>query len=118
MKKKDFKRLAFLGMATGALVAQSGVEAAENNCSCINLDHVVAKPSCKAHGGCAGLTADRACRAHRGCAGLTADRGCHGPGGCGGLTADRDPRKPIYQDDDANDPNIPEDTYEDDNKVK
>lgn len=88
MKKNHIKKLAFLGMATGALIAQSGIEAAESNNSSINLDYVLAKPSCKAHGG------------------------------CGGLTADRDHKSTMYQDDDEIvDPNIPEDTFEDVKKV-
>lgn len=60
MKKKDLKRLAFLGIASGVLVTQpTGMEAIESHIRSINLDYVLAKPSCKAHGGCAGLTAER-----------------------------------------------------------
>lgn len=89
MKKNDFKRFALMGVATGVLLTQSGVEAIENNNSPIDLDYVLAKPSCKAHGG------------------------------CGGLTANRDKTNTTYQDDtDIVDPNIPEDTFEDDKKVK
>lgn len=89
MKKNDFKRFALMGVATGVLLTQSGVEAIENNNAPIDLDYVLAKPSCKAHGG------------------------------CGGLTADSDRNNTTYQDDtEIVDPNIPEDTFEDDKKVK
>jgi hypothetical protein len=88
MKKTEIKRLAFLGMATGALMAQTGIGAVESGHSSINLEYVLAKPSCKAHGG------------------------------CGGLTADRDRNKTMYQDEDEiADPNIPEDTFEENKKV-
>ena len=60
MKKKEMTRLALFGIATGVLMAsQSGIEALENS-HAINMDYVLAKPSCKAHGGCGGtLTATR-----------------------------------------------------------
>lgn len=58
MKSKEMKRLALMGIAVGILAAnQQGFEAAEINS--IDLDYVLAKPSCKAHGGCGGLTAYR-----------------------------------------------------------
>lgn len=59
MKKIEMKQLALLGIAAGVLTGtQATVEATENENS-INLEHVIAKPKCKAHGGCGGLTASR-----------------------------------------------------------
>jgi hypothetical protein len=59
MKAKEWRRLALLGMAAGALAAgQSDLEAQLDE-NAIDLEHVLAKPSCKAHGGCGGLTASR-----------------------------------------------------------
>lgn len=59
MKKNEIRKLALLGMAAGVLMAnQPEIEAIENDKS-INMDYVLAKPSCKAHGGCGGLTASR-----------------------------------------------------------
>lgn len=59
MKKNEMKRLALLGITAGVLMAnQSGLEALENENS-IDLEHMIAKPKCKAHGGCGGLTASR-----------------------------------------------------------
>lgn len=52
MKRNEMRKLALLGMAAGLLaINQSGLEAAADENS-INLDYVIAKPSCKAHGGC------------------------------------------------------------------
>lgn len=49
------KKLAFLGLSAGVLLTnQSPLEA-----DAINLDYVIAKPSCSAHSGCGGLTAAR-----------------------------------------------------------
>lgn len=56
MKKNELKRLALLGMAAGALMANQPVQASENG---IDIEHMIAKPKCKAHGGCGGLTASR-----------------------------------------------------------
>jgi hypothetical protein len=59
MKKIEMKKLALLGIAAGVLTGtQATIQAAENENS-INLEHVIAKPKCKAHGGCGGLTASR-----------------------------------------------------------
>lgn len=59
MKKTKLKKLALLGLAAGVLFAtETGIQADENT-SHIDLDYVLAKPSCKAHGGCGGLTASR-----------------------------------------------------------
>lgn len=59
MKKNEWRRLALLGMAAGVFAAgQTGVEAAFDEPS-IDLEHALAKPKCKAHGGCGGLTASR-----------------------------------------------------------
>lgn len=58
MKKNELKKLALLGLSAGVLLGtQSGVQADESNP--IDLQYVLAKPSCKAHGGCGGLTASR-----------------------------------------------------------
>lgn len=58
MKKKELKKLALLGLSAGILLApEAGIQADESNP--INLEYVLAKPSCKAHGGCGGLTASR-----------------------------------------------------------
>src|SRR4051812_27805955 len=58
MKKNELKKLALLGLSAGVLLAtESGVQADDSNP--INLEYVLAKPSCKAHGGCGGLTALR-----------------------------------------------------------
>lgn len=57
MKNRKIKTFALLGLSAGVLMAQSGVEAEEVH-QPINLDYVLAKPKCKAHG-CGGLTAER-----------------------------------------------------------
>ncbi|HEV8051712.1 MAG TPA: hypothetical protein VGP47_04390 [Parachlamydiaceae bacterium] len=58
MKKIELKKMALLGLATGVLLTTgSGIQA--ENFNTIDLDYVLAKPSCKAHGGCGGLTASR-----------------------------------------------------------
>jgi hypothetical protein len=60
MKKEDLKKLALLGLAAGALFAtESAIHADGDDDYHIDLDYVLAKPSCKAHGGCGGLTASR-----------------------------------------------------------
>lgn len=58
MKNKELKKLALLGLAAGVLLSTSGIQAEEEEYH-IDLDYVLAKPSCKAHGGCGGLTASR-----------------------------------------------------------
>lgn len=58
MKNGKMKTIALLGLSAGVLMAnQPGLEAEELN-QPINLDYLLAKPKCKAHG-CGGLTADR-----------------------------------------------------------
>jgi hypothetical protein len=57
MKNGKMKTFALLGLSAGVLMAQAGLEAQEVH-QPINLDYVLAKPGCKAHG-CGGLTADR-----------------------------------------------------------
>lgn len=59
MKKTELKKLALLGLAAGVLLTTESKVQADENTSCIDLDYVLAKPSCKAHGGCGGLTASR-----------------------------------------------------------
>lgn len=61
MKKEDLKKLALLGLAAGVLLGSpSEIQASEADEDYhIDLDYVLAKPSCKAHGGCGGLTASR-----------------------------------------------------------
>lgn len=59
MNKDEMKKLALLGLAAGALMgtlSSPEVMADENT---IDLQYVLAKPKCKAHGGCGGLTASR-----------------------------------------------------------
>jgi hypothetical protein len=59
MKKKELCRLALLGMIAGSVAAgQPGLEATFDE-NVIDMEHVIAKPKCKAHGGCGGLTASR-----------------------------------------------------------
>ena len=59
MKNKKMKQLILLGISAGIFMAeQQGLEAVDSNGS-IDLNYVLAKPSCKAHGGCGGLTANR-----------------------------------------------------------
>lgn len=59
MNKKELCRLALLGMIAGSVAAgQTGLEAAYD-ASVIDMEHMIAKPKCKAHGGCGGLTASR-----------------------------------------------------------
>ncbi|MEI8365725.1 MAG: hypothetical protein WCF65_04820 [Parachlamydiaceae bacterium] len=54
MKSLQMKNLALFGVAAGLFsVGSSGVEATQES-NVINLDYVMAKPSCKAHGGCGG----------------------------------------------------------------
>lgn len=56
MKKNELRKLALLGLSAGVLLGTQ-VQADESNP--IDLQYVLAKPSCKAHGGCGGLTASR-----------------------------------------------------------
>jgi len=59
MNKEEMKRLALFGLAAGALMTTlSGPEALADE-NTIDLQYVIAKPKCKAHGGCGGLTASR-----------------------------------------------------------
>lgn len=59
MKENEMKKLAFLGMTAGLLLMNQPSAQALEDSHLINLDYVIAKPSCKAHGGCSGLTASR-----------------------------------------------------------
>lgn len=59
MNKNELKKLALLGMTAGALMnplLDTQVQADE---PVIDLQYVLAKPKCAAHGGCGGLTASR-----------------------------------------------------------
>lgn len=59
MKNKELQRLALLGIAAGVLATgQGGLEATCDG-SVIDIEHCIAKPKCKAEGGCGGLTASR-----------------------------------------------------------
>lgn len=54
MKKKEFSRLALLGMTSGLMAfGQTGLDAS------IDVQNLLAKPACKSKGGCGGLTASR-----------------------------------------------------------
>lgn len=59
MKKKEISKLALLGLTAGILLNTTSIEALETESNTINLDYVLAKPKCKAHGGCGGFTAER-----------------------------------------------------------
>lgn len=59
MKSKRMKNLAFLGIAAGLISLESVGAEANVDASKIDLDYVIAKPKCSAHGGCGGLTAYR-----------------------------------------------------------
>lgn len=60
MNKYELKRLALLGMTAGIFMTNpSETEAMEEEGVMIDLNYVLAKPKCKAHGGCGGLTASR-----------------------------------------------------------
>lgn len=59
MKRKELQRLALLGVAAGVLAAgQPGLEATFDE-SIVDVEQCIAKPKCKDHGGCGGLTASR-----------------------------------------------------------
>lgn len=58
MKNNEMKKLALLAITAGLLATtQAEIEATESERSIVDLEYVLAKPSCKAHGGCGGLTA-------------------------------------------------------------
>ena len=59
MKRKELQRLALLGVAAGVMsMGQPTLEAVFDE-TIIDVEHCIAKPKCKAHGGCGGLTASR-----------------------------------------------------------
>jgi hypothetical protein len=59
MNKYELKRLALLGMTAGIFMSNPvEIEAMQDDAT-IDLNYVLAKPKCKAHGGCGGLTASR-----------------------------------------------------------
>lgn len=59
MNKRELRHLAILGVAAGVLAAgQTNLEAVFDE-SVIDIEQCIAKPKCKAHGGCGGLTASR-----------------------------------------------------------
>jgi len=53
------KKLALMGIAAGIISTGTDTLEATQNGNFINLDNVIAKPSCKAHGGCGGTVASR-----------------------------------------------------------
>ena len=53
------RKLALLGITAGVLMANQPVIEASEEKSATGLEHMIAKPKCKAHGGCGGLTASR-----------------------------------------------------------
>lgn len=55
MKKKEFSKLALLGIVSGLMAGQV-VEATDSNS--IDIQYLLAKPGCKSHG-CESLTAER-----------------------------------------------------------
>lgn len=59
MKSKEMRKLALMGIAAGIIsITPTDIEANQNG-NTIDLDYVIAKPKCSAHGGCGGLTATR-----------------------------------------------------------
>lgn len=58
MKAKQLRALALLGMTAGILGMDVGLEAYQDEHR-IDLNYVLAKPKCKAQGGCGGLIAER-----------------------------------------------------------
>lgn len=60
MKKNEWKKLALLGIAAGALVSTQAEAVTETEAKdIIDFEYVLAKPACKGKGGCGGLTASR-----------------------------------------------------------
>lgn len=59
MNKEEMKKLALLGLAAGAIMSTLSAPEAFADENVIDLQYVIAKPKCKAHGGCGGLTASR-----------------------------------------------------------
>jgi len=59
MKTKKMKKLALMGAAAGLLSINQGSLVADQTMSSLDLDYVIARASCKAHGRCGGDLAER-----------------------------------------------------------
>lgn len=60
MNTKEMRKLALLGIAAGVISMSNTAELqATLDANIIDMDYVIAKPKCEAHGGCGGLTAYR-----------------------------------------------------------
>lgn len=57
MKRREFTRMALLGMASGLMAFGQGLEGMES--SSLDVQNLIARPACKGKGGCGGFTAER-----------------------------------------------------------